>query len=181
LSADSEVKSEQQKDGEDKTEAATLKTVVKQEQRDHVEPVTGDVISVKPTTTDGEVTSTESLVVVPPPFVLTKTELATPVDGKGEKQLVEEGAPGEVKGQTTQMVEGTQLPHRDEKFEFLDDVADFHLSAVRRIEEHKDVVFNIGPNRRALCARRDLAIRRALCKVEKASVWNTRQSVVFNV
>lgn len=53
------------------------------------------------------------------------------------------------------------------KFEFLDEIANFHVSASRKAKERKLLVSNIGPNRRALCARRDLAIRRALCKVNK--------------
>jgi hypothetical protein len=56
------------------------------------------------------------------------------------------------------------------RFELLDDIADFHVSAMKRARDRVDLVTNIGPHRRALCARRDLAIRRALCKVNKEDV-----------
>ena len=54
-----------------------------------------------------------------------------------------------------------------EMFELLDDIADFHATLQKKAKERVGLVGNIGPFRRALCARRDLAIRRALCKVEK--------------
>jgi len=53
------------------------------------------------------------------------------------------------------------------KFEFVDSVAAFHATTARRSQERQTLVSNVGPHRRALCARRDLAVRRALCKVEK--------------
>jgi len=52
-------------------------------------------------------------------------------------------------------------------FELLCPLAEFHASAVRRARERSELVANIGSYRRALCARRDLAVRRALCKVDK--------------
>jgi|SRR6218665_1089305 len=53
------------------------------------------------------------------------------------------------------------------KFELLDDIADFHAGLQLKSSERIGIVTNVGPYRRALCARRDLAIRRGLCKVEK--------------
>lgn len=53
------------------------------------------------------------------------------------------------------------------KFELLDDLADFHAGLQLKSSERVGVVNNLGPYRRALCARRDLAIRRSLCKVDK--------------
>ena len=53
------------------------------------------------------------------------------------------------------------------KFEFVDSVASFHASSVKKARERLNLVSNLGPHRRALCARRDLAVRRALCKVDK--------------
>ena len=64
-------------------------------------------------------------------------------------------------------VKETSVPPTSETFEFLDGVAAFHATAVKKSEERKTLVTNIGPHRRALCARRDLAVRRTLCKVDK--------------
>jgi len=58
-------------------------------------------------------------------------------------------------------------PVTADKFEFLDSVAAFHATAVKKSQDRQTLVTNIGPYRRALCARRDLAVRRALCKVDK--------------
>ena len=54
-------------------------------------------------------------------------------------------------------------------FEFVDSIAAFHATAVKKSQERQTLVTNIGPHRRALCARRDLAVRRTLCKVDKVS------------
>jgi len=53
------------------------------------------------------------------------------------------------------------------KFEFVDSIASFHATAVKKSCERQTLVASLGPHRRALCARRDLAVRRALCKVDK--------------
>lgn len=53
------------------------------------------------------------------------------------------------------------------KFDFVDGVASFHATAVKKLAERRKLVTNVGCHRRALCARRDLAVRRALCKVDK--------------
>lgn len=53
------------------------------------------------------------------------------------------------------------------KFELLDDIADFHAGLQLKSTERIGIVTSVGPYRRALCARRDLAIRRGLCKVDK--------------
>ncbi|KAL8592460.1 hypothetical protein ACOMHN_021402 [Nucella lapillus] len=47
------------------------------------------------------------------------------------------------------------------------DVPVLHLAAVRQRRERTNLLRNLGPFRRALCARRDLEIRRQLCKVDK--------------
>ena len=62
-------------------------------------------------------------------------------------------------------------------FEFVDGVAAFHATAVKKSAERKTLVANIGPHRRALCARRDLAVRRTLCKVDK--VYTTHLEVKY--
>ncbi|XP_076435763.1 uncharacterized protein LOC143275497 [Babylonia areolata] len=47
------------------------------------------------------------------------------------------------------------------------DVPVLHMAAVRQKRERTNLLRNLGPFRRALCARRDLEIRRQLCKVDK--------------
>ena len=69
-------------------------------------------------------------------------------------------------GEETSKKTTSSVPE-EKKFELLNDVAEFHSSLVRKMKEREELVSNIGPYRRALCARRDLAIRRALCKAEK--------------
>jgi len=64
------------------------------------------------------------------------------------------------------------------KFEFVDSVAAFHATAARKSQERQTLVSNVGPHRRALCARRDLAVRRALCKVDKVHSSSLFFSVV---
>jgi hypothetical protein len=81
----------------------------------------------------------------------------------------------EVSLATSGAVKSDNLPVKTEsttpskKFELLSPVAEFHASIVKRMKERADLVSNIGPYRRALCARRDLAVRRALCKVDKVN------------
>lgn len=62
------------------------------------------------------------------------------------------------------------------KFQFLHDVAMFHSSGLQKLRERRALMSNIGPFRRALCARRDLEMRRQLCKVDKVcwyrNVWH---------
>ncbi|KAK7484825.1 hypothetical protein BaRGS_00023868 [Batillaria attramentaria] len=49
------------------------------------------------------------------------------------------------------------------------DVPILHMSSVRQTRDRANLLRNLGPFRRALCARRDLEIRRQLCKVDKVS------------
>lgn len=49
----------------------------------------------------------------------------------------------------------------------LHDVPALHLAAVRQRHDRANLLKNVGPFRRGLCARRDLEIRRQLCKVDK--------------
>ena len=58
-----------------------------------------------------------------------------------------------------------------EKFEFKHDIAMFHSSALRKLKERAGLLSDIGSFRRALCSRRDLEIRRQLCKVDKVSIF----------
>jgi hypothetical protein len=44
-----------------------------------------------------------------------------------------------------------------------------HMAAVRQQRERANLLRNLGPFRKALCARRDLEIRRQMCKVDKVS------------
>ena len=53
------------------------------------------------------------------------------------------------------------------QFDFVDSVATFHATAVKKLQERQALITDIGPHRRALCARHDLAVRRVLCKVDK--------------
>jgi len=57
------------------------------------------------------------------------------------------------------------------KFDFVDNVASFHATTIKKSQERASLVSNVGPHRRALCARRDLAVRRALCKVDKVQLF----------
>ena len=57
-----------------------------------------------------------------------------------------------------------------QSFELLHDVAAFHASAVVKNRERTNLLWAVGPNRRALCARRDLEIRRQLCKLGKVTI-----------
>ncbi|XP_067668774.1 zinc finger CCCH domain-containing protein 13-like isoform X1 [Haliotis asinina] len=54
-----------------------------------------------------------------------------------------------------------------QKFVLHDSVAAFHCAALRKLRERASLLKNIGSHRRALCARKDLEIRRRLCKVDK--------------
>ena len=61
----------------------------------------------------------------------------------------------------------------------LADVPVMHLASVRQRRERANLLRNVGPFRRALCARRDLEIRRQLCKVDKVvRVWVAVLSIV---
>ncbi|XP_076352583.1 uncharacterized protein LOC143247919 [Tachypleus tridentatus] len=62
-------------------------------------------------------------------------------------------------------------------------VASFHVLAAQRKHERETVVHDVGPYRRALCARRDLQIRRLLCRfttkmADIPSVSSSRQQCV---
>ena len=74
-------------------------------------------------------------------------------------------------------VKNDSAPASATTFEFVDGVAAFHATAVKKSAERKTLVANIGPHRRALCARRDLAVRRTLCKVDK--VYTTHLEVKY--
>ncbi|XP_052104398.1 zinc finger CCCH domain-containing protein 13-like isoform X4 [Mytilus californianus] len=63
--------------------------------------------------------------------------------------------------------EKTEDVKPDNKFRFKSDIAVFHSSITSKNLQRKNLLRNIGPFRRALCARRDLEIRRQLCKVDK--------------
>lgn len=49
----------------------------------------------------------------------------------------------------------------------LSDVPVVHMAAVRQRRDRANLLRNLGPFRKALCARRDLEIRRQMCKVDK--------------
>ncbi len=61
-------------------------------------------------------------------------------------------------------------PKEKAKFRFLHDIAEFHAMSLRKQQERKNLLHDVGPFRRALCARRDLRMRRRLCKVEGSGV-----------
>ena len=56
-----------------------------------------------------------------------------------------------------------------QRFELSDDIAAFHATAVVKNRDRANLLWAVGPNRRALCARRDLEIRRQLCKLGKVN------------
>lgn len=56
---------------------------------------------------------------------------------------------------------------KKKKGPLLHDVANFHVTAFFKKKRQLSALRDIGPYRRALCARRDLAIRRTLCRIEK--------------
>ena len=60
---------------------------------------------------------------------------------------------------------------KKEQFEFKHDIAMFHSSALHKLKERRNLLSDIGPFRRALCARKDLEIRRQLCKVDKVMYY----------
>lgn len=60
---------------------------------------------------------------------------------------------------------------KKEQFEFKHDIAMFHSSAINKLKERRNLLSDIGPFRRALCARKDLEIRRQLCKVDKVMYY----------
>jgi hypothetical protein len=94
-----------------------------------------------------------------------KSEMLAVVKTEVTDTATNENKPAEQdKDSKQQMPQPLPLPS---KFELLSPVAEFHSTAVKRNKERQELVFNIGPYRRALCARRDLAMRRALCKFDK--------------
>lgn len=54
--------------------------------------------------------------------------------------------------------------------DLLHDVAALHARTIRQRKELKELVQSVGPFRRALCAQRDLAMRKAYCKIRKTIV-----------
>ena len=86
-------------------------------------------------------------------------------DEEGEK---EKETNVETEKETDKQMEEKATEKTDkEKFEFKHDIAMFHSSAVQKLRERRNLLSDIGPYQRALCARRDLEIRRQLCKVDK--------------
>ena len=56
-----------------------------------------------------------------------------------------------------------------EKFELLHDVAMLHVVAMESRQTRATLISDIGPHRRALCAYKDLQIRRKLCGLDSVS------------
>ena len=86
-----------------------------------------------------------------------------------EKPKTETEKEGEIEKDSTESDGKTENKEQKEKFEFKNDIAMFHSSALQKLKERASLLSDIGPFRRALCARRDLEIRRQLCKVDKVS------------
>lgn len=72
----------------------------------------------------------------------------------------------EPSGNTTE--EQKEDVKHENKFKFQSDIAVFHSSITIKNKQRQSLMRSIGPFRRALCARRDLEIRRQLCKVDKS-------------
>ena len=97
-------------------------------------------------------------------------------EGRGQRD--QEIVDGLLEGKENKIVE-VKLencePHYDTKSSsapkkkgpLLHDVANFHVTAFFKKKRQLSALRDIGPYRRALCARRDLAIRRTLCRIEK--------------
>ena len=63
--------------------------------------------------------------------------------------------------------ETNKMETKKEGFEFKSEIALIHGVMVEKDKERNTLVSDIGPFRRGLCARRDLRIRRRLCKLDK--------------
>ena len=55
-------------------------------------------------------------------------------------------------------------------FKLLNKLALLHTSALQRDRSHTALLHDIGSHRRALCARRDLRIRRHLCGIQDVRI-----------
>ena len=95
------------------------------------------------------------------------TEETKVEEGKTEAETIKTENDSEPKEPTAAANIETVKDSAAPRFEFLNDVACFHSSALQKLKERKNLLSNIGPFRRALCARRDLEMRRQLCKVDK--------------
>ena len=84
------------------------------------------------------------------------TEPTTETDKEKDGEKVSESAE-----------QAEEKKEKKEQFEFKHDIAMFHSSALNKLKERRNLLSDIGPFRRALCARKDLEIRRQLCKVDK--------------
>lgn len=77
------------------------------------------------------------------------------------------------KENTSKTAENTSKDDTSSKTDtsLLADVPVMHMATVRQRRDRANLLRNVGPFRRALCARRDLEIRRQLCKVDKVWAW----------
>lgn len=100
-------------------------------------------------------------------------------EGRGHKdQEISDGLPEgkenkivEVKLENCEPHYGTKSSSAArKKGPLLHDVANFHVTAFFKKKRQLSALRDIGPYRRALCARRDLAIRRTLCRIEKDEI-----------
>ena len=57
------------------------------------------------------------------------------------------------------------------KFKLLHSVAQFHVSLTAKRREREELLKDVGPYRRALCARRDLFMRKKLCKLDLVCIY----------
>lgn len=61
-----------------------------------------------------------------------------------------------------------------------DDLAELHLKKKRELEQRKDIFKSIGPNRKALCARYDLCMRRQFNYMNAVSHTSYNVDIIFN-
>ncbi|XP_036367355.1 zinc finger CCCH domain-containing protein 13 isoform X2 [Octopus sinensis] len=58
-------------------------------------------------------------------------------------------------------------PPEVDQFKFRNHIAALHMASVKKNKDRSNLLHDIGSHRRALCARRDLEIRRQLCQIDK--------------
>ena len=63
------------------------------------------------------------------------------------------------------------------KFRLLHGIAQFHVSLAAKRRERDELLKDVGPYRRALCARRDLYMRKKLCKLDLVSIFNVDSGI----
>ena len=82
---------------------------------------------------------------------------------------------GEEETKDEDTVKSENVSEEKAKFELQDNIVKVQSSAVQRLADRRAILQNIGSFRRGLCARKDLDIRRQLCKLDKVKSGNKSQ------